>query len=350
MQTVLPQQRQQAMIVITTLSREQSNMSDQLTKTQHHILSLLQLQQFYNGNDIGEQLGITRAAVWKAVKQLIDYGLPIESDNQQGYRLTEPMILLDKMKILPQLSSRCDIKLFSRISSTCDYLKQHAGLPSGTFCIAEQQIAGYGRHGRYWESPFGRNLYVSLAWDFHRDFSELSGLSLWIALGIVKALGRLNLRGFKIKWPNDIFFDGKKLGGVLVHSQVESNAKARLIISFGLNVNMHHYNTDTISQQFTCLETINAQPLDRNVLLISLLEQILTDLPQLSLHSNQRWCQEWTQYDALLNQHIEVNHFTETLSGIARGINAQGQLRLEQPDGNIQILSAGDTSISTHKI
>lgn len=154
------------------------------------------------------------------------------------------------------------LETFSSIDSTHSYLLQQAKnyAAHGLVCVAEQQTAGYGRRGTAWSSPFGLNLYCSLCWHFDRNSALLNGLSLVIGLAIQQTLTQWGIDGVKIKWPNDIYYDGKKLAGILINIARRPNNHCLAIISFGLNVNM----SKSISAQIS-MQQIKHAPSDRNV-------------------------------------------------------------------------------------
>ena len=207
------------------------------------IAGLLSDGEYHDGVTLGKQLGVSRAAVWKMIKKLIHYGIHIEAVKGRGYVLREPLILLDRMQIIescsvPQLRAS-QIEILESVSSTNDYLKKFKSPASVKFCLAEHQLGGRGRLQRQWYSPFGRNIYLSCLYSFQKDISELAGLSLVTSLAILKALRNwVADEKLAVKWPNDIFFENKKLAGSLIEIQAETHGVSQVIIGIGLNVNM----------------------------------------------------------------------------------------------------------------
>ncbi len=319
-----------------------------MNKNLKQLINILNDGKYHSGNALGEKLNITRSAVWKFIKQLKSYGLPIDSIKAKGYCLKQPIILLDSNKIKKYIATSSrgltagsrnnpGIKIFTSISSTIDYLKtlSSRGLTAGSIpqiCLAEQQTAGKGRLGRTWQSPFGLNIYLSCLWNFNKDISELSGLSLIVGLSVIKALEPYT-KDLKIKWPNDILYEGKKLAGILVEINAETNGYSRAIISVGLNVNMQN-----ITDRWTSIIDIVKKPLDRNKLTGEIIKQLFADLVNFDLSA-------WQKYDYLKNKKIKLIHGQKSISGIACGINDQGHLLLKDKNGNIAAYSSGDTSI-----
>jgi len=258
-----------------------------------------------------------------------------------------PITRLDKLHILPALPNDCHLEIFSEITSTSEYAKEHPELSTPRIILAEQQTAGVGRLGRPWISPFGVNIYYTLMWDYYGSKSPLSTLSLRVALSLVKALKDSGIRGIQLKWPNDLLYQDAKLGGVLILNQAGPHGSTRLCISFGLNVNaMPETDVMDIGRASTGLQEITGKFYDRNPLIVAITQQLFRDLAEFTLQENQDWMQEWKSLDALFGKKVQLNHFSKDIEGIARGINEQGQLIIEDNLGNQQYYSAGDVTLS----
>lgn len=312
------------------------------------IAEVLSDGEYHDGTTIGEQLNITRAAVWKAIKKLINYGIPIESTKGKGYAIEKPLLLLNKNRILENLNSHSfKIDVFEELESTNDFLKNYIHEKQARVCIAETQTNGKGRLQRQWHSPFGRNLYFSILYPLQKDISELAGLSLVTGLSLCQTLAKLYSLNdtLKIKWPNDIIVDHKKLAGILIEIQAESHGTAQAIIGIGLNVNMQSQQSSPIDQPWTSLSEITGESIDRNILCTKLLETLLEQLNQFDKNGLAPFIQTWKYYDALRNQRIHLKSGINEYSGMANGIGPQGHLVLERDDGVLQHFAAGDTTL-----
>ena len=197
-----------------------------MTKTvKEHLIKSLAAGQFVSGQVLGEQLDISRTAIAKHIKALTDIGLDIYSVTGKGYKLAEPLTLLNKEKIIrlldiPQENSH-DLPLIevhSLIDSTNDYLMRRLPnqLSTGQVCLAEYQSAGRGRRGRQWISPFGSQIYLSMYWYLEQGLSAAMGLSLVTALAVSDAIKAHSNVQVQLKWPNDIYLGGVKLAGILI--------------------------------------------------------------------------------------------------------------------------------------
>jgi BirA family biotin operon repressor/biotin-[acetyl-CoA-carboxylase] ligase len=254
--------------------------------------------------------------------------------------------LLNTIKIKKYLKNTSwHIKIFKSIPSTIDYVKINA-TKTPQICLAEQQTAGKGRLGRTWHSPFGLNIYLSCLWNFNKDISEISGLSLVTSLATIKALTSYT-KSLKIKWPNDILYNNQKLAGVLIEINAESHGTSKAIISIGLNVNM---TKAPINQNWTSLINILNLPQDRNQIIGQFINQLFADLTKFENQGLSPFLSEWQQYAYLKNKKITLLHGQKSISGIVTGINDQGHLLLKHKDGSIAAYSSGDTSISSPKV
>ncbi|ASQ46399.1 biotin--[acetyl-CoA-carboxylase] ligase [Legionella clemsonensis] len=324
----------------------------QLSPIQLELIKLLADGACYSGNFLGEQLGISRTAVWKHIRQLIDFGVPIKRLPQQGYQLIVPMLLLNAQTILEQLNSRgfkksINFHLFSTVNSTNQFLKN---LPSSSqleICCAEMQTQGRGRFGRHWISPFGENIYCSSRWEVNCDLSQLSGLSLIVGLAILMSLKDSGIHEeVLLKWPNDLLWQDKKLCGILIEIIAETHGNSQVIIGIGLNVNTATQMHPLPEKPWCSLFEITRQHYDRNTLLANLLFQLQRYVEKFLKLGFPGFIDEWRKVDYLYGKLITVMQPTGVLQGIADGVSEFGQLNLIDKRGKRYSLSSGDTSLS----
>jgi len=322
-----------------------------LSVIQIQLLHLLADGACHSGIDLGLKLGVSRTAVWKQVKQLTQLGVPVISIRQQGYRLPAPLILLTEQAIrhyldVHQLSQAFNLHILESVDSTNHYLKQVPLSSAIDVCCAEIQTAGRGRFSRSWHSPFGENIYCSLRWHFDCDLSFLSGLSLVVSLAVVATLAELGLTDhIRIKWPNDVLWFAKKVCGCLIEISAEGNGGADVIIGIGLNVNSATQENLLPDQPWGSLYEMCGHHFDRNQLLALLIMQLQKHIQQFIDQGFSVFQAQWQRVDYLKNQMITVSQPSGSLTGTANGINAAGQLKLIDSQGNIHYLSSGDTSL-----
>lgn len=322
--------------------------SDQFIK----FVELLQDGKFHDGTSLGKTLGISPRTIWQIINQLIHYDVSITSQKNKGYQLNEPLILLDKNKLRRLINEKSMmIEIFETLPSTHDYLKAFIDKKKNRLCIAEQQTRGRGRFARNWYSPFGKNIYLSLLYFLAKDVSELAGLSLAVSLSLCKALNKLYpfKHPITIKWPNDLIGDNKKLGGILVEIKAEAHSSSHALIGVGINVNMLEDAEKNVNQQWTSIQKLlhsDQGYQDRNILIASLMNQLIVDLHHFSQHGLQPLLDEWTQYDALFGKTVTIKMNEQEFIGIAKGINERGHLLIKLNEtGKVQTFSSGDATI-----
>ena len=312
------------------------------------LIAILADGKLHSGQGLARDLGISRTAVWKQLAQLKEYGLNVRRLKGQGYCLSKALDLLDTKRIADQipssLSERLNIQLFSSLPSTNEFLSNSPSPPERfSVCLAEQQTAGRGRRGRVWLSPFGSNLYMSLAFDSARGVAGLDGLSLVVGLALAKSLKRMGLGDVKLKWPNDLWLSERKLAGVLIELSGELQTRCRVVVGVGLNVYMKSEDGIVIDQPWTSLAEHDAVPEGgRNQLTGWLLSDLMASLEELEEHGFLAFRHEWEEFDALRGRILQVVG-TQRL-GVGAGIDQRGAYRLQTDDGELY-LNAGEVSV-----
>jgi BirA family transcriptional regulator, biotin operon repressor / biotin---[acetyl-CoA-carboxylase] ligase len=251
-----------------------------------------------------------------------------------------------------QLAKIGKINIFDSLDSTNDYLVGEYGIglkDQGLgicFCLAEQQTAGRGRLGREWISPFGANIYLSALWQYKNDMNELSGLSLAIAVIIADVLFKLGIEnGVGLKWPNDVFYEDKKLAGVLIDLFGEVDGAGKAVIGIGLNVNMPQDWAKKIGQPWIDLKEILGAVVDRNKITGILIDQLTQGLALYNEQGFSAFIEKWQQLDILANKQVTIKLHNKTTKGIAKGINKNGHFLLENKNDKIQVFTAGNISV-----
>ncbi len=320
-----------------------------------HLAGYLSVSETRSGEAIARELGCSRTAVWKHVEALRGFGIDIDAIAGRGYLLREPLELLDSDFILAGLDPAVRKKLRglnieSSLDSTNSALcrleinDQHAAV-----ILAEHQAGGRGRRGRQWHSPYARNIYLSIGWKLENALSELGCLSLVVALATAKALSRAGLRGHRVKWPNDLLLDGRKLCGCLVEVQGDSQGPCHAVLGVGINVHMPASTlTEGIDQPWTDVHS-QLPSCSRNSLAILLLEELVTGLELFAGQGFAPFEDTWSKLDGLRGQFIEVDAGNNTLRGTAVGISESGALLLDTGD-DILTLYSGEVSLRKTKI
>lgn len=239
------------------------------------------------------------------------------------------------------LSSIEKMECFNTLDSTNCYLLEVAKTHhprKNWICLAEQQIKGRGRQGRHWISPAGVNIYLSLLSTIKT--ADLSGLSIAIGVIVAEALNEFSAIQVALKWPNDILFDHKKLGGILIETMPASAEETFIIMGIGLNVNMIDAPSESITQPWISLTQIFQQACDRNKLIGLIVDHCLKGLILFKQQGLISFLKTWDRYDYLKNKIIQAETETQTIIGNVQGINTQGFLLLKTISGQVETITS----------
>lgn len=293
------------------------------------LIKMLADGDFHSGEQLGEQLGMSRAAINKHIQTLRDWGIDIFTVTGKGYCLPAPMNLLDEEKILDQLSGG-RLAVIPVIDSTNQYLLERMhSLESGDACVAEYQQAGRGRRGRQWFSPFGSNLYLSMYWRLEQGPVAAMGLSLVIGIITAEVLRGLGAENVRVKWPNDLYLNDKKLAGILVELTGKTGDAAQIVIGTGINLAMNSPDTSIVNQGWINLQEAGVQ-IDRNDLAANLVENMRKALVCFEREGLAPFITRWAELDNFIDRPVKLLIGDREILGIARGIDSQGGLILEQ--------------------
>ena len=314
----------------------------------HAILHVLADGHFHSGETLARSLGITRAAVWKKVHALENLGLSVFRVPGKGYRLADPLQLLEPESIAEALSPAVrdrlkGITVLDSVDSTNTWLGARSSDPE--VCLAEFQSAGRGRRGRNWVSPFAANLYLSLSWRFAEWPPGFTALGMVTAIAAVRALDALGVREVRIKWPNDLIAGGRKLGGVLIDIQGEPPGATRAVIGLGLNVRMPAAAAQDIDQPWMDLATLtDGHPPERNRLAAALIGSLVTAMREFADQGFAAFSADWQSLDLVAGRAVALHSHEQTVTGVAAGVDEQGALLLKTPQGVKRFVS-GDLSL-----
>ena len=320
------------------------------------VLQCLSCQQFLSGQRLADRFNVTRATINNHISKLQALGIAIESVSGCGYRLCHPISLHDKNYLLEALRQNApapldQIQCWQQIESTNTAARALATPESGAFSIvlAELQTAGRGRRGRTWLAPYAANITLSVVWNLQRPLHAAGLLSPYIAVQIAKVLDLMGLPAIKVKWPNDIYCNAKKIAGILIECSGEMNSDCHLVVGLGINAYMSQSSLDfsqhAIEQPWT--DIISELPdfqSSRDDIAIACINAIVAGLISYEQGVSKTFDKLWSQWDLLHDKPVRVESETNTITGIARGINPQGCLRLYTPTGEEQIM-LGEVSL-----
>ena len=311
------------------------------------IVDLLGDGGFVSGAALGGALGVSRTTVWKHLKKLEEWGVPIEKSRRHGYQISGGMELLCDKQILGRVSgSACQLvsrlQILESTKSTNSVVRAciEDGFAQGFVCFAERQSGGRGRHGREWVSPFGRNLYMSFSWYFEEGAAALEGLSLAVGVGVARVIESLGVKNVALKWPNDILLSRQKVGGVLLEMMGDPVGSCQVIVGVGLNLGMP--KSIEIGQPWSDLS--GSVKVGRNELASSLLSELLPMLDGYAGSGFSNYHAQWESYDAYRDSPIKLQTPRMTVKGVGRGVSHTGAIKVEV-DGVIESYSGGEISL-----
>lgn len=231
---------------------------------------------------------------------------------------------------------------FGTIDSTNNWLLEQG--QCGDICISEKQSAGRGRRGNTWGSPDAGNIYFSLCWCFDVLPEHLSLLGLEIGITIAEALEKIGLNGHGIKWPNDIFWQQRKLGGILIETVDQSG---KVIIGIGLNINMPIEENEKINQEIiTLAEAMNGKLFSREQLVIVLIRQLHQHLNLFAALSFNEFIKTWNAWDILQGQVVSFNHQGSEIVGKVVALDPSGRIGILSSTGKIDFFSSADIKLA----
>ena len=323
----------------------------------HHERELLQrlANGPVGGDTLAREAGLTRAAVWKRIDGLREAGIAIVAAPGRGYRLEQPLDLLDADAIRAALPRSAQdglagLEIAWSLDSTNSELLRRAAPPHGSaVLLAERQTGGRGRRGRAWASPLAAHVYLSLARRFEGGLARLGGLSLVAGVAACEALRGLGFSEVGLKWPNDlVVVDDKglrKLGGLLVEGGGEVAGAARAVIGIGLNVRMPPQAGNVIDQPWAELDGLSPQAPSRNAVVAALLVRLLPALDEFDAHGLAPFLPRYAALDALAGRTVTVHAATANWPATALGIANDGALRVRDAAGTEHLVHAGDVSV-----
>jgi BirA family biotin operon repressor/biotin-[acetyl-CoA-carboxylase] ligase len=311
---------------------------------------------YVSGAALAAEFNVTRSAVWKAIGRLRELGTEIEAITHRGYRLALPSSPLATPGVLELLhpATRAllrDGQCVAEVPSTNTVLLDRAAPTPGEFdfLTAEYQNAGRGRRGRRWLAAPGNAICLSWSWCFAGLPAQLGALSLSAGVATVRALAALGLHGVRLKWPNDLVTACGKLGGILIELRSESAGPVHVVIGLGLNVALSRRARAEIDQLGNAAadlaELATGMPLPtREQVVAAILDHGVAALQEFARTGLATFLDEYRAVDALAGQAVLVHGGNGPGSGIARGIDADGALRIEH-DGRIHRIIAGEISV-----
>lgn len=293
-----------------------------------------------SGQELANQLHVSRAAIWKAIKTLKEEGYNIEATPNKGYVLLENSDVLSKQGIAYYLTEEIDIFSYKTIDSTNTQMKKLAinGGKNHSVIVSEEQSAGRGRFGRSFYSPAQKGVYMSVLLKTGDSLQNATMITIKTAVAVRRAIAKLYDIEVAIKWVNDLCYRGKKVCGILSEaiSDFESGMIEAIIIGIGINV-----STDNFPLEIASIATsLGLQEANRNQFIAEILNQLFAIIDEdFKLVLN-----EYRMASCVLHKQITFNQKGEQFTGLVREINNLGNLVVSS-NGAEMVLTAGEVSI-----
>lgn len=330
-------------------------MTPEKRETRAALLKALQEKrgEFVSGQQLAEDLGLSRTAVWKQIQGLREEGYVIEAKVRSGYRLVsgpERLYPDQIQRALEGLELGRRVSYHERVATTMEVARELAeeGAEEGTLVLAETQEAGRGRLGRSWASPYGLGLWFSLVLRPFLPPAEAPKATLLAAVAVAQAVERVAGVRCGIKWPNDLYLPGGKLCGILTELKGQTDAVEYLILGIGINVNQRQEDfPPELRPQATSLLIETGRRIDRIVLLRACLEEFEARYRPWVQSRSEQWMQDWRELNITIGRRVQVTFLKETFVGRAVDVGTDGSLVVEGDNGERRVFRAGDVTLAS---
>lgn len=313
---------------------------------------------FISGTKISKMLNVSRTQIWKYILELKNIGYIIESSSNKGYKLIKNEDMYNDFEIKYKMSTNLignEVMFFETLDSTNTYAKILAQkeFENGTVIVADQQNMGRGRLGRTWSSVKGKGIWMSILLKPDIIPSKIQIITLAAAVSIVRAIKELYNLEVKIKWPNDILLDGKKLSGILTEMSCSIEEINYLVLGIGININ--HISDDFPFELRDIATSIRKYyyekfNIDKIFSRSDIIKKVLISFEEIyKLITEKEFdviINEWRVNSCTLGKKIEVNDFSKKISGIALDIDDEGRLIFKKENGEIINILSGEVSLN----
>ncbi len=307
---------------------------------------------YVSGEEISNQMGVSRTAIWKQICDLRDEGYDISAVSKRGYVLKSEPDIMTKEAVLSQIATETfgrNMEYFDEIDSTNNYCKQQAemGAEHGFLVVADRQVSGRGRRGRVWETPSGISIAMSLLLRPDIATECASMITLVAALSVAHAIRNVSGLDAKIKWPNDIVINGKKVCGILTEMSVEFSAINYVVVGIGINVNNASF-PEELADMATSIYLEKHEMVSRS----KLIAEILINFERyyrIFLETQDMSGLKDVYEERLVNKDERVRVMSANGrvddEGTALGIDDIGRLVIKSDDGRQKNIMAGEVSV-----
>lgn len=315
------------------------------------ILKALQEQGHVSGEQLGQRLHISRTAVWKHVNELRRVGYEIDSSPRTGYSFIKSPDLVIPQEIALGLDAGIMGRRFlyqEEVTSTQDIAEEAArkGAEEGVVAISERQMKGRGRKGKLWASPPREGVYFSVILRPNLRPSQIIQIPLIAGVAVCRAIKKVTPLEPRIKWPNDVTIDGKKVAGILAEMSSDMDRVNHIVLGIGVNVNTE---CSLLPEPTRGIATSLAEKCGEYVSRVRLVRSLLAEFDVLyrtflaSGFDSPR--QQWKALDNTIGSWVKVSDGNEETKGKALDIDEEGFLLIRKENGDVKRIISGDVSL-----
>lgn len=311
---------------------------------------LRESNDYISGQQLCEHFQVSRTAVWKVINQLKEEGYQIEAVRNRGYHIVDCPDILSREELESQMETawagKC-VVYFDETDSTNNRIRNLAeeGAAHGTLAVADRQTAGKGRRGRSWESPKGKNIYMSILLRPDMEPSKAPQLTLVMAMSVAQAIREHEQMDVQIKWPNDIVLNKKKICGILTEMSTEIDYIDHVVIGIGINVN-DEFIPEELQEKATSMKLEAKRSIQRSSLIATIMKHFEVNYEKFMEKLDLSFMQE--DYNAILvnfGKEVTVIGADAQWNATAKGITSTGELLVEKADGSIEEIYSGEVSV-----
>ncbi|KAF0094210.1 MAG: BirA family transcriptional regulator biotin operon repressor / biotin-acetyl-CoA-carboxylase ligase [Puniceicoccaceae bacterium 5H] len=309
---------------------------------------------FVSGNDLAQQLGISRVGVWARLEKLRESGFVVEAVRHRGYRLMEEPRRLNEPLLLAYLASaesQVPVFFHETLDSTNSEAERRLanGQTAPFVVVSGSQTRGRGRLGRRWYSPDEGNLYISFAFRPETNHARMQAITIWLGLTVCHYLREVHQLPVQIKWPNDLIINNRKVAGMLTEARIDADRTRDLVFGLGLNVSgkLSEWPLE-VAEIATTLSEHAPSVLSINNLAADLIKRC-TDAYQSFIESRHlpQMLELWQQYDAFDQRVIRAEYRGKMIEGVAGGIDERGALKVNLDNEQQITVNSGEVTIGT---
>lgn len=310
--------------------------------------------KFVSGQAMSDGCNVSRTAIWKHIQALRNRGYEIESSTKKGYRLISSPDLVSPLEVEGNLTTKiigCNYQYQESTESTNTVARNLAikGAKEGTIVIAEEQVAGRGRIQRGWFSPYTKGLWMSIILRPPFLPMEAPKCTLMAAVAITKAFHELGLTDARIKWPNDILVNGKKIVGILTEMQSSMEQIHFIIIGIGVNVSIKKDEFPEELQEIATSLAMEGISVSRTKVLATIAKYLEAQYLDVCENGFKKVLEDWRKLSMMLGKEVQVNEINNSYTGFADDIDCDGNLMVTLHDGSVKRVVAGDISVRAMK-